>query len=99
MTKGAMDPVQAEKKEIDPRNLMREAYSIDGIDIYECRSIFLDWALGWPVDTDTRPYVERLLLVYGTDAPDHPMSQVLKASLVAAPAAKRRGGRKARLAD
>ena len=99
MTESVVDPFKAEKKEIDPRNLMREAYTIDGIDIYECRSIFLDWALGWPLDTDTRPYVERLLLVYGTDAPDHPMSQVLKASLVAAPTAKRRGGRKGRVAE
>ncbi len=86
----------AEKAFLDPRNLMREAYAIDGIDIWQCRSIFLDWALGWPVDTDTRPLVERLLMVYGSDNRDHPMTQVLTAALEAPPQPKRRGGRKAR---
>lgn len=81
---------------LDPRNLMREAYRIDGITIWDCRSIFLDWALGWPVDTDTRPKVELLLLHYGTDAPDHPMTQVLRAALETPPKAARRGGRKGR---
>jgi len=30
----------------DPRGLIREAYKIDGITASQCRSIFLDWALG-----------------------------------------------------
>ena len=30
----------------DPRNLIREAYRIEGITLADCRSIFLDWALG-----------------------------------------------------
>ena len=99
MTRSIDDPFQAEKAIADPRNLMREAFAIEGIDIWESRSIFLDWALGWPVDFDTRPHVEKLLLIYGADAPDHPMTQVLKASLETPPTPKRRGGRRARVAD
>lgn len=99
MTANMDSDLKAEKARLDPRNLMREAFTIEGIDIWECRSIFLDWALGWPVDTDTRPHVQRLLLIYGTDAPDHPMTQVLTAALVAPTEPKRRGGRKARVPD
>ena len=92
------DP-KAEKTRLDPRNLMREAYAIDGIDIWQCRSIFLDWALGWPVDTDMRPMVSGVLAIYGTDHPDHPMTQVLRAALDPAPTPRRRGGRSARSTD
>ena len=37
----------------DPKGLIREAYSIDGITKAECRSIFLDWALSLPLENDT----------------------------------------------
>ena len=43
----------AEKKDaLDPRGLIRESYRIEGITEAECRSIFMDWALGTPVDAD-----------------------------------------------
>ena len=84
--------------EIDPKGLIREAFKIDGIRSEECRSIFLDWALGVPSDADTRAMIEHLLAEYGADAPEHPMTAVLTAGLMDAPAARRRGGRKARLA-
>ncbi len=99
MTANMDTDLQAQKARLDPRNLMREAFTIEGIDIWECRSIFLDWALGWPVDTDTRPYVEQLLVIYGADAPDHPMTQVLTAALEVPKAPRRRGGRKSRVPD
>ncbi|GFE66833.1 hypothetical protein KIN_39070 [Litoreibacter roseus] len=85
--------------EIDPKGLMADAYQIDGIGISECRTIFLDWALGVPAGQDPRAAIEQLLVFYGTDAPDHPMTEVLKAGLAEQPEARRRGGRAARLSD
>lgn len=43
----------------------------------EARSIFLDWMLGLP-EGDPRAEIERLLARYGTSAPDHPMTAVLR---------------------
>lgn len=84
-------------KAIDPRGLIRESYRIDGIRIEECRSIFLDWAL---FDDHQMPQADRiktLIAHYGTDAPDHPMTRVMKLALEDAAAPKRRGGRKGRV--
>lgn len=83
---------------LDPRALIREAYAMDGITPGECRSVFLDWALGVPVGSDPRPLVEELLARYAAAAPDHPMTQVLRDALKAPQAARRRGGRAGRLA-
>lgn len=81
---------------IDPRGLIHESFRIDGIGEAECRSIFLDWAIGVPIGEDSRVLVRRLLARYGADHPDHPMTAVLKAALGAPPAAGRRGGRAGR---
>ena len=83
----------------DPRGLIREAYRIAGITAGECRSIFLDWALGLPAEAETAPVIGRLLAQYGDDAPDHPMTGVLRAALAPPAVARRRGGRAARQAD
>lgn len=80
---------------LDPKGLIRESYRIEGITIGECRSIFLDWALGVPLGTDTTDPIRQLLKIYGEDG--HPMTQVLNEGLATAPNAKRRGGRAARL--
>ena len=77
----------------DPRGLIREAYRIDGITAGECRSIFLDWALGLPADHDTRAEVEGLLTLYADQPREHPMTQTLIAALASPPAPRRRGGR------
>ncbi|MGI3184015.1 hypothetical protein [Nioella aestuarii] len=82
----------------DPKNLIREAYRIEGITDGECRSIFMDWALSQP-DPDPLPHIQVLLDRYGIDAPDHPMTVVLKQGLNRPPAAKRRGGRAARVIE
>ena len=82
----------------DPKNLIREAYRIEGITDGECRSIFMDWDLSLR-DADPLPHIKTLLTRYGTDAPDHPMTVVLKLGLDQAPVAKRRGGRAARVID
>jgi len=83
--------------ELDPKALILEAYRIDGITAGECRSIFLDWALSLPVDTDTRKILPMLLERYGQDAPDHPMTQVLRDGLQSMTKTGRRGGRTARV--
>lgn len=86
-------------KTTDRKGLIREAYRIEGITYGECRTIFLDWALSLPDGQPPHPAIEHLMQVYGKDAPDHPMTQVMIEGLAVQPSAKRRGGRKARLAD
>ncbi|SEW05382.1 hypothetical protein SAMN04488515_0835 [Cognatiyoonia koreensis] len=80
----------------DPRGLIREAYRIDGITAGECRTIFLDWALGVPADQDTKTEVKALLVQYADEPTSHPMTQTLIAALRDAAPAKRRGGRAGR---
>jgi hypothetical protein len=81
---------------VDPRGLIREAYVIEGISEPECRSIFLDWAIGVPAGEDAQVHVGALLAHYGAAAPDHPMTQVLRAGLEPAGRTGRRGGRRGR---
>lgn len=84
-------------KLLDPKGLMKDAYEIEGISEPECRSIFLDWALGLPVDADPQTFIIEVLTRYGTVA-DHPMTRVLKEGLSYQPAKpRRRGGRSERL--
>jgi len=83
--------------EADPKGLIRESYRIEGITAGECRSIFLDWAINMPVDAIAQDHITFVLHHYGADAPDHPMTQVLRDGLAAQPTATRRGGRAARL--
>ncbi len=83
--------------ELDPRGLIRESYRIEGISGPECRSIFLDWALGAVAGNDTKTMITALLAHYSDEFPDHPMTQVLREGLAKAAPTKRRGGRKARL--
>jgi len=80
----------------DPKNLIQEAYRIDGITYGECRSIFMDWALSL-TEADPLPHITTLLDRYGADHPAHPMTAVLREGLAKAPEAKRRGGRAARV--
>ena len=82
---------------IDPRGLIFESYRIEGIVVEECRSIFLEWALGLPQDTDMPAALNALMVEYGAGNPDHPMTSVVVEGLGrTATAAGRRGGRMAR---
>lgn len=82
----------------DPKGLMREAFRIEGIAPAECRSIFLDWALGVPDAHDTKDEVRRLIAYYGLSAPDdHPMMVTLRNALDDAGPPMRRGGRRSRV--
>ncbi len=87
------------RTEADPKGLVRESYAIEGITHWECRSIFVDWALSLPVGADTSAAINVLLEQYAKDAPDHPMSVVLTEGLGSADAPKRRGGRLGRQAS
>lgn len=80
----------------DPKNLVKEAYNIEGITDDECRSIFVDWALSVPLDSDHKELLSDLLNTYGHHA-DHPMTLVMKEGLEQADIKpKRRGGYRAR---
>lgn len=84
--------------DIDPGGLIRESYQIDGLELREARSIFLDWAIKLDPKLATDIAIRRLLAVYAPfGAADHPMTQVLTEGLgkLSGPAA-RRGGSRAR---
>ena len=81
---------------LDPKGLIYESYRIQGITLEECRSIFLDWALSLPVEEDTGRTLRALLDRYQTDAPDHPMTSVLREGLTTMAAPRRRGGWRSR---
>ena len=82
--------------ELDPKGLIREAYRIEGINMPECRSIFLDWALSLSDSVDPRDAIDALLVEYESENPDHPMTDVLRQGQVGMQGPKRRGGWKAR---
>lgn len=71
----------------DPKGLIREAYLIEGIGPPECRSIFLDWALGLPGDPGN--VIPRML---DGRPEDHPMSAVLREGMGRPARTGRRGG-------
>ncbi len=62
---------------LDPRGLIADAYAIAGIGPAECRSIFLDWALGLPADADAAAAAAALHADWAPLHPDHPMTAVL----------------------
>ncbi|TMV14704.1 hypothetical protein [Arenibacterium halophilum] len=80
----------------DPKGLIREAYNIEGITEAECRSIFLDWALSLGEGTETAASLRRLVDSYGANAPDHPMTAILRDGQTAITAPRRRGGWRSR---
>ncbi len=88
-----------DRTEADPKGLVRESYLIEGITLAECRSIFIDWALSLAVGADTSAAIDVLLAQYGSAAPDHPMSETLKAGHGVADTPRRRGGRLGRQND
>ncbi len=67
--------------DIDPRGLIYESYRIEGISAAECRSIFLDWAMGQPVETDMPTMLRILKAEYGNAHPDHPMTGIIDEGL------------------
>jgi len=80
----------------DPRALVQEAYRIEGITAEECRSVFLDWALGVPAEVDPKVWVQELLVLHADQPADHPMTITLQNALESQPTPRRRGGRAGR---
>ena len=80
----------------DPKALIRESFNIEGINIEECRSIFLDWALSLPNDVDAKKIIPLLIDKYN-DKKEHPMLLTLKEGLIKTVSPIRRGGRRGRL--
>ena len=89
MTRRTRDP-------LDPKNLIFEAYRIEGIGKPECRSIFLDWALSLPDGQETGPALRSLLARHEAEHPDHPMTEVLREGTNTVKAPRRRGGWRSR---
>jgi hypothetical protein len=83
----------------DPKGLIFEAYRIPGITAGECRTIFLDWALSLPDGSDSRSVLAVLVDRYAADAPDHPMTGVMREGLQAMSRTGRRGGWRSRPRD
>ena len=85
-----------EAEALDPRNLIGEAYRIEGIGAADCRSIFLDWALGLPAGIVPAEAAAALLAQHAPPA-DHPMTALLaEAAAGGTGQGRRRGGAKAR---
>ena len=82
----------------DPKALIRESFNIEGINIEECRSIFLDWALSLPNDVDAKKIIPLLIEKYH-DKKEHPMLLTLKEGLITTVSPTRRGGRRGRLTN
>lgn len=74
----------------DPRGLIRESFNIEGISEKDCRTIFLDWALGVPEDSDIRSLLSELAAHYGPLHPGHPMVAILQEGLARAGRARPR---------
>lgn len=78
---------------MDPRGLIREAYRMEGLSKADCRSIFLDWALGLQDPSKGAEAAGTLLAFYADQPADHPMSQVLReGSERMTPRTRRAGG-------
>jgi len=85
--------------ELDHKQLIREAYRIEGITESQCRSIFLDWALSLPAEYDNRSAITQIMAHYSREPQGHPMTQVLQQGLDESIRPRRRGGWRSRSRD
>lgn len=91
----------------DPKGLIRESFRMEGLELWECRSIFVDWALSLPDDVDPIAAIRLVIDSYapkasgGGQGAAHPMVAVLLEGLQGHSQApgRRRGGRAARVKD
>ncbi len=83
----------------DPKGLVAEAFNIDRIELAECRTILLDWALSLPDDMPAQKAAAELLLVHSQAPADHPMIRTLREATSDPPRPARRGGSRARRRD
>ena len=67
----------AGKHPCDPRNLIHEAFRIEGIGAEECRAIFFDWAIGLDSELDLTEAARQLHADLAPAYPEHPMTALL----------------------
>lgn len=79
----------------DPRNLIGEAFRIEGIGVEDCRAIFFDWALGLPQGTDPAAAASALR-AHHRAPPEHPMTQLLEQAAEGVAVPRGRRGRRRR---
>jgi hypothetical protein len=80
----------------DPRDLIGEAFRMEGVGAADCRSIFLDWALGLPAGVAPAEAAAALLAHHAPPA-EHPMTALLTEAAAGEAAPEgRRGGAKGR---
>ena len=80
----------------DPRDLIHEAYRIEGIGPEECRAIFFDWAMGLDAGLDPVEAARGLLRDLGAARPEHPMTALLAQAAEGAAGAGAGGRRRGR---
>jgi len=80
----------------DPRDLIGEAYRIEGIGREDCRSIFFDWALGLPEGRDAAEAAAALIAHHAGQPADHPMTGLLREAIEGTATRRRRGGWRSR---
>lgn len=69
--------MQKDNLACDPRGLISDAYRIDGISLEECRSIFLDWAIGVPDGENVIEHISLIYAQYSAQFTKHPMTSIL----------------------
>lgn len=78
--------------DMDKRDLIGEAFRIEGIGAEDCRSIFFDWALG--LESGQNPaQAARFLLDFHKAPEGHPMTLLLAQAAEGSHTPRRRGGR------
>ncbi len=82
------------KHPCDPRDLIHEAFRIDGIGPEECRAIFFDWAMGLERSIDVVAAARTLHTEFGARHPDHPMTALLAEAATGLTRARGRSGRR-----
>lgn len=78
---------------MDPRDLIHEAYRIEGIGDEDCRSIFFDWAMGMDPRVEVTIAAVTLLADLAPD-PNHPMTALLTQAAAKRPELARRRTRR-----
>lgn len=82
----------------DPRDLIHEAFRIEGIAAESCRAIFFDWAIGLDASIDVTVAARALHAELGPAHPQHPMTSLLaEAATGLTPGRGRSGRRRARI--
>lgn len=82
--------VRPEQQGSEPRRLIDDAYSIDGIELAECRAIFFGWILGLPDGVDMQQEIRILLNKHARANSGHPMTSILLEGVAANTARPRR---------